>query len=151
MAAIKKSLYLAAPLFSDAERRFNLDLDKELSKRFAVFLPQRDGRLIINLLAEGIDVESAKRIIFTRDVQAIQESDVVLAVLDGQSIDEGVAVELGLAYAYGKTCWGLKTDFRSLAWFGDNPMVEALLTKKFSSVEELFASVSLTNASELAF
>ena len=37
-------IYLAGPLFSEAERRFNLELTHRLEAMgFDVFLPQRDG------------------------------------------------------------------------------------------------------------
>jgi nucleoside 2-deoxyribosyltransferase len=41
-------LYLAAPLFSQAEKAFNHDLKKELSAHFEVFLPQEDGGLLLD-------------------------------------------------------------------------------------------------------
>ncbi|WP_375461025.1 nucleoside 2-deoxyribosyltransferase [uncultured Enterovirga sp.] len=138
---MRKSIYLAAPLFSMAERTFNGELALRLEENADVFLPQRDGRLIIDLLDEGFDVEQAKRLIFERDVDALQRSDIVLGVLDGRVIDEGVAVELALGYAFKKICWGLKTDFRSLCWFGDNPMVEVLIGRRFETVDAVVVAV----------
>ena len=135
-------LYLAAPLFSDAERDFNDRLAARLLPWFDVFLPQRDGELITDLLRSGLDRALAKEIIFKTDVGAIQRADLVLGVLDGASVDEGVAVELALGFAWKKECWSLKTDFRSLASFGDNPMVEGLIRKRFESVDSLIAHVS---------
>ena len=35
-------------------------------------------------------------------------------VLDGRIPDEGACVELGIAYANGKRCYGVKTDARSV-------------------------------------
>jgi nucleoside 2-deoxyribosyltransferase len=128
-------LYFAAPLFSAAELEFNERLAVKLSRSFSVFLPQRDGGLLTDLIKSGLPAGQAKRL--ERDIDAIISADVVLAILDGRSVDEGVAVELGVAYAYGKVCWALKTDVRTLAWFGDNPMIEVIISKLFTSVQEL--------------
>lgn len=137
-----KRLYFAAPLFSASEQRFNADVASLLERHFEVFLPQRDGGLLADLIRKGVPPDQAKREIFERDVAAIIASDVVLAVLDGRAVDEGVAVELGMAFAFGKLCWGLKTDFRSLAWFGDNPMVEVPIAKIFKTTDELIDYIS---------
>jgi nucleoside 2-deoxyribosyltransferase len=133
--------YFAAPLFSDAERAFNVRVTSELSRHVDVFLPQRDGKLIVDLLDSGCSPTEAKKQVFDFDIEAIRNSDLIISVLDGRAIDEGVAIELGYGFAIGKPCWGLKTDFRSLAWFGDNPMVEMVLAKRFDSVGSLIEAV----------
>jgi nucleoside 2-deoxyribosyltransferase len=51
--------------------------------------------------------------------------------MDGRTIDEGAAFELGYAFALGKACVGLKTDARSLFTFGDNPMIEGAVREIF--------------------
>ena len=131
---MRSKIYLAAPLFSEAERAFNERLECELSQWADVFRPQRDGNLNKDLLGRGISFPHAKEAIFKTDVAAIRSADLVITVLDGATIDEGVAVEAALAYAWGKPCWALKTDFRSLSSFGDNPMVEGLIERRFDSV-----------------
>ena len=42
----------------------------------------------------------------------IRSADAILAVLDGLEIDSGVAGEVGMAFALGKPCYGLRTDVR---------------------------------------
>ncbi|WP_040301403.1 nucleoside 2-deoxyribosyltransferase [Afipia clevelandensis] len=142
-----KRLYLAAPLFNASEQAFNERVAAILEQHFEVFLPQRDGGLVIELIQKGIPAYQAKREIFDRDVAAIINADVILAVLDGRAVDEGVAVELGMAFAFGKLCWGLKTDTRSLAWFGDNPMIEVPLTRIFTTPKELADYLTSTKTS----
>jgi len=134
-----KKLYLAAPLFSKAELDFNAHLKMELAHCFEVFLPQeqKDEGLLVDMIAAGIEVSSAKKQIFYRDLQAIRECDVFLAVLDGRVVDEGVCVELGYAYAIGKKCYGYRTDPRRLLPSGDNPIVECALAKIFTVEQEL--------------
>lgn len=41
---------------------------------------------------------------------SLPHADIIFAVLDGRAPDEGVCVELGLAYANGKRCYGFKSD-----------------------------------------
>lgn len=92
----------------------------------------------MDLVAEGIPVQAAKRKVFQTDIQAISRSDLVVAILDGRVIDEGVCVELGYAYAVGKLCVGLKTDIRSMLPIGDNPMVECVLSECFAAEHDLY-------------
>ncbi len=48
-------------------------------------------------------------------MEALKESDMILAILDGAQVEEGVAFELGVAFAAGKQLLGLKTDYRSFS------------------------------------
>lgn len=138
----KPLLYFAAPLFSAAERYFNETISEQLSQLFTVYLPQRDGGLYTELVEQGMTAEEAARRIFAIDTKAIQQCRLVLAVLDGRAIDEGVALELGYAYALGKPCYALQTDPRRLLPFGNNPMISGVLTRTFATVHELLESIS---------
>ncbi|MGY2200947.1 nucleoside 2-deoxyribosyltransferase [Pseudomonas gingeri] len=135
--------YFAAPLFNDMERRFNIEAESLLAPYVEVFLPQRDGGLLTKLVAEGMSLSSAKQYVFKKDVEAISKSDIVIAVLDGRTVDEGVAFELGYGYALGKLCIGLKTDVRSMLAVGDNPMITESCHRIVSSVEEIVSVISL--------
>lgn len=133
----KPRLYLAAPLFTPAERALNLQIDRVLSRYFVVFLPQRDGFLIPG---RRLNQRSFARIsgkVFTSDIEAIKSSEVLLAVLDGRSIDEGVAFELGVACTLGKMCVGFRSDSRVLLPWGINPMIRCALSRSVSSITEL--------------
>lgn len=132
-------IYLAAPLFNDCEREFNARLAGLLQRFGPVFLPQRDGKLIIELVRNGMGVREARRRVFDADIDAIHRARCIVAVLDGRTIDEGVAFELGYGRALGKTCFGLKTDDRALLASGDNPMIEGALDAIFHSVDDLLA------------
>ena len=48
-----------------------------------------------------------------RDRTAIDDSDAVVALLDGPQVDDGTAWEIGYAYARGKPIVGIRTDFRN--------------------------------------
>lgn len=138
---MKPKIYLAAPLFNPMERDFNADIADCLSADASVFLPQRDGDLLTRLLAEGCSLEVARRRIYDADVSAVAECDILVAVLDGRTIDEGVAFELGFARGLGKTCVAFKSDDRSLLLTGDNPMITGACDVWCSTKDALVAAV----------
>ena len=107
-------VFIAGPLFSQAERDFNLKVDEHLRKHgFETFLPQRDaGKLDDFLAKEG---ERAYRTLFERDLNGLDRADVAVAILDGPDVDSGTAFEVGYAFSKGKPVIGLKTDMRVFA------------------------------------
>lgn len=140
-------VYLAAPLFNDAERRFNQDLTEQLESRgFTVFLPQRDGPEHDDSYFPTLSIEERREAIFAVDRMQILDCDVFLFILDGRVPDEGACVELGIAYAQRyllqrkKVIVGLHTDARA-AFMGNrvNPMIGQALDYIFSKREDLFS------------
>jgi|SRR5665647_1270292 len=133
-------VYIAGPLFSSAELEFNEKMDTYLQNLgIETFLPQRDGYLLANLIAQKYNKPEAVDIIFLKDIEEIKNCDVVLFILDGRVPDEGACVEVGLAYAYDKECIGFKSDSRSLVGDMDNPLLIGVLkgriAKSFSELE----------------
>lgn len=107
-------LFIAGPLFSQAEQEFNIKVDELLRKHgFETFLPQRDAGKLDELLAK--EGERAYRTLFERDLEGLNQSDVVVAILDGPDADSGTAFEVGYAFSKGKPVIGLKTDARVFA------------------------------------
>ena len=53
--------------------------------------------------------------------------------MDGRVPDEGACVEIGLGFAYGKECIGLKTDSRTFMDNSDNPMLTGGLKDRVAS------------------
>lgn len=106
-----KPVYVAGPLFSEAERAFLLRIVDVLSQASGLdpvtdfYLPHRDG----GDLGRGPGREE----LFRGDVENIEAAKVVVALLDGQDADSGTCIELGYAYARGKKVLGLLTDFRA--------------------------------------
>lgn len=133
----RQRIYFAAPLFNEAERSFNARITGQLEKFTDVYLPQRDGGLMSKMVEDGVSPVIASRSVFNKDMDAIRQSDYVIAILDGRSVDEGVAFELGVAFSLQKRCIGLQTDSRRLASWGNNPMVEGALEKVFSTTDGL--------------
>lgn len=103
-----------------------------------VFLPQRDGELIQNIIDRGYTAEDAYGMVFRHDTVAIAECDALVINLDGRTVDEGAAFELGMAYANGKLCIGYHTDIRLLLPWGLNPMVVGPLSNIFNNRADLF-------------
>ncbi|RTE90981.1 nucleoside 2-deoxyribosyltransferase [Bradyrhizobium sp. LVM 105] len=131
-------VYLAAPLFNPRERAFNDRLTRELEQRnVKVFLPQRDGTLLVDMLEAGVSQIVAERRVFAQDIDALRSSDALVAVLDGATIDEGVAFEVGFAYALGLTCVAIQTDVRRALPTGNNPMISQSFREIFTSEDEL--------------
>lgn len=135
---MKQKIYIAAPLFNQQERVFNKSIKERLVSRYDVYLPQEDGLLLEDLLQQGVEASIAKDRIFFADIQAMHESDIVLAILDGAHIDEGVAFEIGYMKASNKICVGLQTDIRRQLPSGNNPMVSKSLSEIFSSLEQMY-------------
>jgi len=145
----KKKIYIAAPLFSEAEKRFNKLLKAELLPYFDVYLPQEDGMLIVDLVKIGISFKKASRIIFDADVHAINNADILLIVLDGRTVDEGAAMELGYAFSRGKRCIGFSTDPRTLLPEGQNPMIDGCLEITVHSIDILLTCLTHNTEVEL--
>ena len=128
-------IYFAGPLFSEAERRFNLGLTQRLEAvGFEVFLPQRDGVERDRPPYDAMTPDERRQAMFGLDRNRILNSDVFLVVLDGRVPDEGACVELGIAHCQKylqnseKLLIGLHTDVRA-AFVGArlNPMVRVPL------------------------
>lgn len=96
-------IYLAGPVFSMAERRFNEHLAEEMTMLGGVrsFLPQ------------SIDYRSKESDVFRQCLHNIDECDIVVANIDGPDADSGTAFEMGYAYRIGKPIIALRTDFRA--------------------------------------
>ncbi|MCZ7398249.1 MAG: nucleoside 2-deoxyribosyltransferase [Candidatus Methanoperedens sp.] len=128
-----KTVYLAAPLFSEAECDFNRKLrDLIIDEGYEVFLPQEDSNNI------HVHLEKKRQeIIFNKNLAALDSSDIIVAVIDGADVDSGTAWEIGYAYSKGKPVLGLKTDFRTLGIEGTvNLMIERSIVL-CTSVSEL--------------
>ena len=106
-------LYLAGPLFSSAERSWNVELTAALRDAgHEVFLPQEQQ--------PGKDAPG----IFSTDVDGIDWADALVAIMDGSDPDSGTAWEVGYAYRK-KPIVLVRTDFRAQTGSGApyNPML----------------------------
>jgi nucleoside 2-deoxyribosyltransferase len=134
---VKSQIFVTGPLFNESEREYAERLRSLLIPVFDVYLPQREGGLLPDIVESGISAQSAKAEIFLSNVQALSRCDVFLAILNGRTIEEGTAFELGIAWTLRKPCWGLKDDFRQRSKFSDNPMIEGALNGILSGLDQV--------------
>jgi nucleoside 2-deoxyribosyltransferase len=106
-------IYFAGPLFTPYERSFIDECATALrADGFEVFVPHEHE------LAIGTEVTAAW--IFAKDRPAIERANAMLALLDGPSIDDGTACEIGIFHALmqsdpsKKGIVGLLTDIRGM-------------------------------------
>lgn len=104
-----KKIYFASPLFSNMEFEYNARVVAKIREHYPsldVYLPQEQGDINDkNSYADSTMIAKA-------DTDALLSSDLLIAVLDGISIDAGVASEIGVAYQAGLPILGLYTDSR---------------------------------------
>ena len=130
-----KKVYFAGPMFNAAEKDFNLKVTNLLEEYgYQVFLPQRDGIEAAKL--EGKTEEELVKMIFPLDAGEVRKADIVFMNIDGRVPDEGASVELGIAYASGKRCYGFKTDVRAVEFGLEmNPMISGCMIKIFKNFD----------------
>lgn len=118
-------IYFAAPLFAKSDLLYNAMLVEEIrtfSEALEIYLPQEN---------EAINDKTAyadSKMIALADTEKVLESDLMIALLDGLTIDPGVASEIGVAYAKGIPIIGLYTDSRQQG--GTHP-------KKIDALQEI--------------
>ena len=105
-------VYFAGPLFTPYERGFIDECAAQLRRAgFNLFVPHEH-----ELALDG--TVTAERI-FAKDWTGLAEANAVLALLDGPTIDDGTACEIGIFYALMRTdptkkgIVGLVTDLRA--------------------------------------
>lgn len=122
-------IYLAAPLFSEAECDFNRKLADILSGyAMQVHLPQDCGD------SEHSRDISIQKEIFEKNLQAIDNVDIVVAVIDGADADSGTSWEIGYAFAKRKKIISIRTDFRHV---GHNELVNLMLEQSSVVVNDI--------------
>ncbi|WP_461214834.1 nucleoside 2-deoxyribosyltransferase [Lacticaseibacillus sp. GG6-2] len=104
-------IYFANALFSRADYDFNARLVHRLRQVLPdvdIYLPQENAAINDkNTYADSTTIAQA-------DTAEVLRADLLIAVLDGPTIDAGVASEIGIAYAKEIPILGLYTDSRQL-------------------------------------
>lgn len=131
------NIYIAATLFSEAERQFNEHIDAIVqSCGHKTYLPQRDGGCVADLPDTIADI-SKREYLFQLDCRHLDQCDVLLFLFDGRVPDEGASFELGYCFARGKRCIGYKTDARSFIDGYDNLMLDCAVEVILRNDQEL--------------
>ena len=99
-------IYLAGPLFSEAEQNWLRAFKAELKDKgydvlwpYEIFNQEEIGKLTAWDIMEGCR-------------KALDDCNLVVALLDGTQADDGTAWEIGYAYAKGMPIYGIRTDMR---------------------------------------
>jgi len=129
-------IYLAAPLFSEPERAYNLSVARELRNNFfEVYLPQESGD------DTAIRNQEEQNRIFSVNLRSLENADKIVAIIDGADADSGTAWEMGYAFSHGKQVIAIRTDFRRSGRYEKvNFMLEESATV-VSNMEDLLDAV----------
>ena len=96
-------VYIAGPLFDDHERNYLESIAEIFETRgYKTFLPHRDAGVV-----SGQYTQEEKKKIFTTDLNALKQADIVVALLTGRDVDSGTAAEVGYAFANNKQLIGI--------------------------------------------
>lgn len=104
-------IYFANALFSEADFAFNAQLVAKLrhaDPSLDIYLPQENAAI------NNKNAYADSKMIAQADTEKVLASDLMIAILDGPTIDVGVATEIGVAYAKNIPILGLYTDSRRL-------------------------------------
>jgi len=135
-------VYFAAPFFCIQEKKFNQEFVLLLEQSgLTVFYPERDGIIAKGELASGSEWKKIAEKVWDCDTLAIIQSKLVLAVLDGRAIDEGVCIEIGYAAAKNKRIIAFNSDDRKVFSWGHNPMVLKPIEKITTTFEETITAI----------
>lgn len=101
--------YFANGLFSQADFDFNEKCVKALREKIDeldIYLPQE------NTAINDKTQFANSRQIYEADTKKLLQSDILFAVIDGETIDAGVACEIGIAVSHGIPVFAIQTDSR---------------------------------------
>jgi nucleoside 2-deoxyribosyltransferase len=126
-------IYLSGPLFSAAEVAWGKQLLAHLSEHLG------NAKIIWphEIIPEGANPEQ----IFKANLQALNQCDLMVAILDGPQVDDGTSWEIGYFFSQGKKILGIRTDFRRAGESEKsrvNLMIECSCVMVTSCTEELY-------------
>ena len=99
-------VYIAGPLFDDHERNYLESIAEIFEIRgYKTFLPHRDAGVV-----SGEYTQEEKKKIFTTDLNALKQADIIVALLTGRDVDSGTAAEIGYAFANNKKLIGIDAN-----------------------------------------
>lgn len=124
-------IYIAGPLFTEAERYYLQKIDEVLKKLgFDTYLPHKDGGIFVRGVTKSEDF-------FRKDLEEINKCDMLVAVLNGIDVDSGTSWEIGFAYSKGIPVFGILDDTRKPDNKLLNPMIFNSIKKIAKNIEEL--------------
>ncbi|MCC5894562.1 MAG: nucleoside 2-deoxyribosyltransferase [Alkalibacterium sp.] len=118
-----KRIYFASPLFTEMEQSYNTHVVSKIRQAFAerieIYLPQENAAINDKSnYADSIQIADG-------DNAYLEKADILIAILDGVTIDAGVASEIGYFYSMNKPIIGVYSDIRQGAG-ANKAKIEAL-------------------------
>lgn len=104
-------IYFANALFSHADFNYNAQLAAQIRRALPdvdMYVPQENSAI------NNKEAYADSKMIAEADTKRLLSADLMIAILDGPVIDNGVASEIGVAYAAKIPILGLYTDSRRL-------------------------------------
>ncbi len=129
-------IYLSGPLFSASEIAWG--------ERFSALLREHLTDMEVIWPHEIVPDRAVPEGIFRANLKALDECDLMIAVLDGAQVDDGTAWEIGYFFSQGKKILGIRTDFRRAGESDGsrvNLMIERSCVTVASSTEELYSEL----------
>jgi deoxyadenosine/deoxycytidine kinase/nucleoside 2-deoxyribosyltransferase len=136
--------YCAAGPFDRDERSFAASVKAVLDDLgYETRFPQENAGSIKSNMARGMTLAEARHEVFEKNLRAVEDSDVLVFLLDGRVPDEGTCIEAGVAFGRGKRCIGLKTDASSVDPADNNLMIDGVLDYQIArDLDELRAMLA---------
>lgn len=135
-------IYWANSIFNEADRKFNHECVQLLRQEGFTVLNPQENRF------NKCQTESSAAEIFGKDTAMVFDCDILIACIDQECIDCGVACELGIAWSLSKKIFGLYTDFRQFrkdeGKMYKNPYVIGCIENKgkiFSNISDLIVEL----------
>lgn len=116
-------IYFGAPLFNEMEQMYNAYVVNKIRETYGdkveIYLPQENASINDKSgFADSLAIAQG-------DNAYLEESDLLIAVLDGVTPDSGLSAELGYFYSLDRPILGLYTDTRQ-GTHGNQQKIEAL-------------------------
>lgn len=127
-----KRIYLSGPLFSRGEIAWG--------GRVKSFLEERLKDIEVIWPHELVPCTANKEQIFLANIRALDEAEIMVAILDGAQVDDGTAWEIGYFFSKGRRLLGLRTDLRRAGETDSsiiNLMIECSCLKIVGSLDAL--------------
>lgn len=133
-------IYVASAIFNPRERAYAASVGKALrAAGFETYVPHEDGGIGAVEMEKAISLEelnAVRKRIHQSDIDGLNSSDAVLALVEGVALDSGMCSEIGYMYAKGKPVIALYDDDRSFIANRLNLFVEGCCTAVCPSLED---------------
>ena len=135
-----RKIYIAGPLFNAHERDYLEKIALELENNgYECFLPHRDQTGIPDdQVAQHTMTLKTRDKIFNNYLNALEASDITVALLTGQDIDSGTSAEIGFTYASKKPVVAIKASETRIR----NLFVEGMVSIAIDDIDQLVGAVS---------